>query len=111
MFVAEKNRLPGFENETYYHPLFLYESLLMLLIGGGLWLLVKRYDFFKVGNGVLTLSYFALYGWVRFFLEFLRVDKAVVAESILGVNQLLVLIVALAATFVLLKKIYKGKHA
>lgn len=58
-----------------YHPLFLYESLLMLGVGLFVWFLSQR-KLLVLGKGQYAMVYLSLYGWVRFWLEFLRLESA-----------------------------------
>ena len=37
IFIAPENRMVGYENVMYYHPLFLYESIGCLMLFGCLW--------------------------------------------------------------------------
>ncbi|HEX6254613.1 MAG TPA: prolipoprotein diacylglyceryl transferase [Euzebyales bacterium] len=67
---------PPFRVEPYtdfatFHPTFLYESLLnLLLVGVLLWLGTNR----RLRQGSLGFAYLAGYGLVRFFVELLRTD-------------------------------------
>lgn len=58
---------------AYYHPTFLYESLLNLI--GFILYLVARKHFKKVRSGMFGAAYLIWYGVVRFFIEFLRTDS------------------------------------
>lgn len=74
----EKLYLPNFIidgmyiNGAYYHPTFLYESLLNLLCFIVLMILRRNK---KIKLGVLTGIYFMWYGIIRFFIESLRTDS------------------------------------
>ena len=57
---------------VYYHPTFLYESILCL-IGFILVLLIRRKRYLKIGR--LTEFYLIWYGIGRFFIESLRTDS------------------------------------
>jgi phosphatidylglycerol---prolipoprotein diacylglyceryl transferase len=119
IFIDLPHRVAGFENFSKYHPLFLYEILLLLPLVMISWLI-----FFKkpnlVGSGLLVCLYGTWYGLGRFFLEFLRIDKTKinlvwVEENLLsinqfgliqlGVNQLALLAVGLVSLVLLLNKI------
>jgi len=64
---------------TYFHPTFLYESLGLIIIF--LILYITSYYFFqkqKVSSNLykqLTLIYLSSYSVLRFFIEFIRIDK------------------------------------
>ncbi|MGE5425512.1 MAG: prolipoprotein diacylglyceryl transferase [Bacillota bacterium] len=74
--IAPENRLPGYQDNSFYHPVFLYESLGCLLISWLLWKLAKHYHFNFTQKAGLTmiLSYLALYSLLRFSLEFIKID-------------------------------------
>ena len=57
---------------VYYHPTFLYESILCL-VGFILVLLIRRKRYLKIGR--LTAFYLIWYGISRFFIESLRTDS------------------------------------
>lgn len=56
---------------AYYHPLFLYESILMLAVFTLLFYLSRQG---KLQLGRLTLLYFVLFAVIRFSLDFIRFD-------------------------------------
>lgn len=89
IFIDPVNRLNGYEEVEFYHPLFAYEmilnSIILIFI---LWLSNKYgvHEFtpaYKHGN--LFLIYLASYSLIRFSLEFLRLDVAIVNE--MNINQ------------------------
>ncbi len=108
IYIDPAHRLPGFENVSYYHPLFAYESLLnlanMLLL---LWLLrrpngnKRRGDIFNV--------YLIVYPAIRFSLDFLRLDASQVMS--ININQTLMAVVGLAAIAVLIWRHRPGSEA
>lgn len=87
-------RLPGYENQETYHPLFLYESLWNFgIVGLLLWLGRRFAD--RLLPGDLFLVYLIAYPLGRFMLEFLRLDPAQVGG--INANQIFMLVVALLA--------------
>ncbi|MCR5741265.1 MAG: prolipoprotein diacylglyceryl transferase [Gammaproteobacteria bacterium] len=58
---------------AYFHPAFLYESLLNL-IGLIVYFIVRRYVK-KLRSGQIACGYLMWYGVVRFFVEFIRTDS------------------------------------
>ncbi|MDE6241855.1 MAG: prolipoprotein diacylglyceryl transferase [Anaeroplasmataceae bacterium] len=80
-----KNLLPSFITENmyiggeYYHPTFLYESLLNLV--GLVLMLVARRKFKRLESGDLIGGYLAWYGVVRIPIELLRSNS--------GANEIL----------------------
>ncbi len=94
IYIDPKNRVAGFEQFSTFHPLFLYEIIMLLPFVVLAW----RW-FFKnpkiLGRGTFFAVYLAWYGFGRFLLEFLRIDKSVLdfSNSIgfsltVGVNQI-----------------------
>lgn len=69
-----------------FHPLFLYESLWNLVAFFVLYNLYTRYrDRFQAGD--FFLIYLAQYTFVRFFLEFIRIEKALVTVAGMEINS------------------------
>ena len=99
IYIDPAHRLPGFESQAYYQPLFLYESLwdlanLFLLI----WLTRRFGNHLKQGD--IFLIYLIVYPVGRFFLEFLRLDAAIVGG--INANQTVMAVVAIASALALL---------
>ena len=98
IYIDPAHRLAGFENISYYHPLFAYESVLnlanMLLL---LW--VTRQYAVKLKRGDIFNLYLIVYPVIRFFLDFLRLDASRVFS--INVNQTLSAVVAVCAIAVL----------
>lgn len=83
MFVPEAFRSLEFSSNSFYHPLFLYEQIGLLLIlflltifKKNLSLVVKKFKFLDLNQG-LFVYYILLYNILRFALEFLRVDSVI----------------------------------
>jgi len=68
IFIEPANRLPGFEEFTHFHPMFLYESIWNI---GGFAMLMTVGRKFKdrLKDGDIALLYFIWYGIGRFILE------------------------------------------
>ena len=98
IFIESKYRLSGFEEQVYYHPLFLYESLWNL---GNMVLLlwVNRRFSAKVKEGDLLLLYMVIYPLGRFLLDFLRLDAPMLGG--INANQTVMAIVAIFAAVAL----------
>lgn len=99
IFIDTQHRLPGFENQAYYHPTFIYESIWNLCnMVFLLWLSrQKKYHLLK---GDVFLVYLLLYPIGRILLEFLRLDSSQVAG--LNANQTFMLVVLLLASLSLI---------
>jgi phosphatidylglycerol:prolipoprotein diacylglycerol transferase len=99
IYIDPAHRLPGFENISYYHPLFAYESLLnlanMLFL---LWVSRQYRDRLKKGD-IFNL-YLIIYPVIRFSLDFLRLDASKVFS--ININQTLMAVVAVCAVLVLI---------
>lgn len=71
-WIPPQHRPLNMLQTAYYHPLFLYESLLSL----GLFFILNRFvrKRFRVGSGGIIGGYLIGYGLIRFFLEPLRIN-------------------------------------
>ena len=96
--IDPQYRLPGFENVSRYHPLFLYESLFNFANMAFLLWLGRRYAD-RLKSGDVLLAYLVTYPTARFLLEFLRLDPSPVAG--LNVNQTLMAVIAVSAAIAL----------
>ena len=96
---AGKARAAGYAAGTTFHPTFLYESLGCLAIAGLLVLVERR---FRPRGGRIFLVYVALYTFMRFFIEGLRVDPARSAGG-LRLNQWVAVAMFAAAVTALLE--------
>lgn len=67
-FIIEGMHIAG----KYYHPTFLYESILCVL---GFLVLLSVRHFKKLKLGQITSLYLIWYGIIRFFIESLRTDS------------------------------------
>ena len=82
MFL-EKLHLPNFIiegmhiNGAYYHPTFLYESLLNLICLIGILIIRKKK---KIHTGLIMGIYLIWYGIIRFFIEGLRTDSLMLGD-------------------------------
>ncbi len=99
IFIRPERRLPGYADQAYYHPLFLYESILNLVnMGILLWAARRFKDRLKTGD--IFLLYLVIYPVIRFGLEFLRLDPSPVWT--LNVNQTLMAVIGIAAVIALI---------
>jgi phosphatidylglycerol:prolipoprotein diacylglycerol transferase len=94
VYIDEAHRLPEFANVGYYHPTFLYESILNL-IGMALLLWISNRYFDRLKPGDVFLVYLIYYPIVRIFMEMLRLDSSTVGG--LNANQALMVVVAIIA--------------
>jgi phosphatidylglycerol:prolipoprotein diacylglycerol transferase len=99
LYIDSAHRLPGYENFSYFHPLFFYEflwnltnALILLVIGR------KFADRLKPGD--LFLTYMIIYPVGRFFLDFVRLDASELAG--INANQTFMAIVAICSVAALI---------
>lgn len=90
------HRLPGYESFAYFHPLFLYESLLDLALFAVLFFIVRRGH---ARLGTTTALYFIGYSVIRFSLDFLRINP--VGFGWLTLAQAVSVVMAVAGVIVL----------
>jgi phosphatidylglycerol:prolipoprotein diacylglycerol transferase len=95
IYIAPQNRVPGYTQYEYFHPVFLYESLWNFANMALLLWLGKRFAG-RLKSGDLFLTYMIVYPVGRFLLEFLRLDSSQLAG--INANQTLMLIVAVGAS-------------
>lgn len=69
--ISRENRIAEYVQFETFHPTFLYESLLNIVVVGTILWVEKR---FKPVPGSLFAVYLVLYGIVRFLMELLRTD-------------------------------------
>ncbi len=95
IFVPEQNRPSQYVEFNTFHPLFAYEMIGLSIF---LWLLLRIVRHYKK-NGKMQGHLFGLYvGWysvLRFFLDFLRIERDPVIAG-LGINQFVILCIGLA---------------
>ncbi len=80
IYIAPEFRPTQYILTEQFHPVFLYESLALVVIFIILWQMIKKPHI----AGAICLSYLILASLVRFVLEFIRVDEQLL---ILGVRS------------------------
>lgn len=73
LYIAPQYRPIPYQNNSFFHPTFLYESILDVLIFMILFFMIKNNKIKKDGN--LILIYLLLYSVVRIFVESFRIDS------------------------------------
>lgn len=106
--ISLEARVSGYEQFDYFHPLFAYEALAMLVLAAWLWW-NKHSLFLQIGRGRVAACYFLYYSLVRFLLEFLRIDKAMFSTSSWGVNQLVMIAIFIASAYWLVRSTWHVK--
>lgn len=105
-YIPEVARITGYEFYKYFHPTFLYESILDFLVLLILYFIVKN-DKNKF-DGFVFAFYLILYSVVRFFVEALRLDS-IVNVGALHVPQLVSIFIMIASVIFIL--IMRNKNA
>jgi len=72
LYVPIYNRPREYASFTKFHPLFLYESILSIILFFLLYTLYRKYRHI-IPLGVFLFIYLGCYSTIRFFLEYLRV--------------------------------------
>jgi len=98
IFIDPAKRLPGFEDISHYHPLFLYESIWNLMNMVFLLWIGRRF-LGRLKPGDIFLCYLVFYPVGRFLFEFLRLDASKVGG--LNANQTLMAVIALLSAAML----------
>lgn len=73
LYIAPQYRPIPYQNDLFFHPTFLYESILDIVIFVILFLMAKNNKIKKDGN--LVLLYLVLYSIVRIIVESFRIDS------------------------------------
>lgn len=100
--ISPENRVAGFENFTYFHPTFFYESILNLVLFLVLYFLTKK----KLPLGTITWLYLGGYFLIRFSLEFVRIDSTPLLFGF-RLPQLVSLVVIFFSLFFIIKRLKK----
>ena len=99
IFIDPAHRLPGYEEFTHYHPMFLYESLWNLLNFFLLMILSRKLKN-KLLPGDIFNIYLIIYPVGRFLLEFIRLDTSYIGG--VNANQATMFIVAVISSIIII---------
>ena len=94
IFIDPAHRLPGYEDFSHFHPMFLYESLWNLL-NFFLLIVISRKLKSKLIPGDVFSIYLIVYSIGRFLLEFIRLDTSYVGG--VNANQITMVVVAVCS--------------
>lgn len=72
IYISPAYRLENFTNFDYFHPTFLYESLLNIVLAIILW---QIYRHWRDNKGLVLSVYIVGYSIIRWSLEWLRIDR------------------------------------
>lgn len=80
LFIPINRRPLEFYDINYFHPTFLYESIINLIVFFILFCGIRKFS--KNIKGIVFFSYLILYSIVRFFIESLRIDSVLNIKGI-----------------------------
>lgn len=103
LFIPISHRPPQYINFEYFHPTFLYESILDLIIFIVLLFLFKRLSKYP---GMLACLYLIMYSFARIFVEHFRVDSVLNIQGF-PVAQVMSLGIIFAASIFMIIIAYK----
>lgn len=105
--VAPFESLIEYPIDTLFHPIWAYEAIWSLIAFYVLWRIYHQYRD-RLRSGDILLLYIAQYSFVRFLLEFLRVEIAVIGDSGINSSQAITVIGFVASVVFL---IYRHRSA
>ena len=110
--ILSVNRPFEFVANQYFHPTFLYESLLNIVLLAALlvlvWLRFKKE--IKIKKGVFFFSYLLGYSIIRFNMEFLRIDYSPEVFGVRWAQFFSGLLIFFSIFFIVFLSIRKGKR-
>lgn len=101
-YIPLGNRPTEYINFEYFHPTFLYESILDFIVFIILAVLVKK----EPKSGTIFLVYLILYSAIRIAIEQIRIDSVLYINGIPFVQIISALIMASAITILIIRKRY-----
>ena len=104
LYIAPQYRPIPYNNVEYFHPTFLYESVLDFIVFIILFLVAKNYKNKKGGD--IALLYLILYSIVRIFVEHLRIDSVCYICGI-PIATIVSLIILLISSILFAKRYFK----
>lgn len=99
MFVSLPNRPAGYADFSFFHPLFLYESIGSLIIFIILVLIAGR----QPPSGLVVGWYLVLYSMLRFALEIIRLDT-IYLGPLTEAQWVSILLALLGAGFIIIRR-------
>lgn len=110
--ILPANRPFEFVTEKFFHPTFLYESLLNIILLAALLVLVylRFQKKIKIKNGVMFFSYVLGYSIIRFNMEFFRIDYSPEIFGVRWAQLFSGVLIAVSIFFIVFLSIRKGKR-
>lgn len=106
LYIPTQFRPFGYEQFSYFHPTFLYESLWNVLVFLVLFLVIRKITGIK--SGTIFFSYLILYSAGRFFIEWCRMDSVLNIFGIPIAQIVSIAVIFIACTGLII--IYKKKR-
>ena len=103
MYISEQFRYPQYKNIEFYHPAFLYESILDLIL-----FFILFFIFFKFKNiksGSILYLYLILYASIRIIVESIRIDSTLYIANIPVATLISIIIFFISFSLLLVKSI------
>lgn len=76
LYIPLQHRPFGFEEYSYFHPAFLYESVWDVCVFLLLFFVIRRIvQCYNLNDGTVFFSYLVLYSFGRIFVEWCRIDS------------------------------------
>ena len=107
MFIKSQYRPDEYFSYEYFHPTFLYESILDIVMFLILYFAILPKN--KENYGIVSASYLLMYSIIRFFIEFIRVDCVKYIWGIPVPQIVSIVIILLSSLFILYKIFFKNK--
>ena len=107
LYIAPQYRPVPYQNYEYFHPAFLYESILDFVIFGILFLIFKYGKTCKDGN--VLLLYLILYSLARIAVEYCRIDSVLYIYGIPVAIIVSAVILILSSTLLLIRNLNIGQ--
>jgi len=98
IFIDPTNRPVEYLSSEFFHPVFLYESIGLLILFGVLFKLYQKKKF----DGQITIGYLLLASLLRLALEFIRVDEQLMFSGLRS-GTILSLLMAVVGGLLLFK--------
>jgi phosphatidylglycerol:prolipoprotein diacylglycerol transferase len=107
LFIPQAKRISEYADMQYFHPAFLYESVLDLLALFILLFLLNKFG--KKIRGLVFFSYITIYAVIRFFIEKIRIDSALNIGSIPFPEVISIILLVIGTIGIILSVTFAGK--
>ena len=109
LFIPLSKRPAEFVNFNYFHPTFLYESLLDLI---GFLILLSLFKKFSKKSGLIACCYLVIYSLIRLLVEHFRIDSALNLFNvpIAQIVSVVLVLLGLAGIIAILRKKFNDNN-